>query len=283
MANERDELGKFVKGHKNLFTLHTEEAKKKISKAHENPIDKETLNMMYNIKKMSICKIAKELHRCRYTVSKYLQKYDINIDQSRRHKIYPNFDNIVEIAYVLGVVCGDGYITHNIKRRQHVIGLTAKDMPFIESFKESLEHVGLNSSICEDRCYYKLSANSILLYDFINKMKSDYNNIIEFCNTSEAKIQFIRGFYESEGHDRGNGRGMQMSNTEKNLLDLVKTFLLEALDIDAHYSTTGKTPDKTKDVYLLYIPSKYKQSFIEHVHPVIKVVDMTTIKDTPVE
>lgn len=266
--NERDITGKFVKGHTSLFRSHTDESKQKISKAREKPIDKSLLRTMYINKKMTTCEIANELSLCRGTVSKYLHKFNINIDRFR-YTIQPDFNNKSDIAYTLGVLHGDGSISFLKKRRQHIVSLTVKDKLFVESFKASLIRLGLSPSVCRDRSYYKLSATSKVLYNFIKVIKSDHVNLIDYCKTVTTKVQFIRGFYESEGHDRGHGRGLLMYNTDKQTLDVVKQFLVDSLNICAHYSTTNISDGK-KDVYLLYIPARYKSHFFKKVNPVVK-------------
>lgn len=268
MACERSIDGKFVKGHSNLFRHHTKESKRKISRSRERPIDQSVLHSMYIIKKMTMLEIANELNICRGTVSKYLHQFNIDTN-THRFTIQPDFENRVDIAYVLGVLHGDGSISLLKKRRQYIVTLTVKDILFVKSFKASLVRLKLNPSICRDRSYYKLSATSKLLYHFIKVIKLDRANLVSYCNTVATKVQFIRGFYESEGHDRGRGRGLLMFNTDKTTLDVVKLFLSDSLDIYAHYSTTHITEGK-KDVYRLYIPAKYKAHFFKKVKPVIK-------------
>lgn len=268
MVGERDITGKFVKEHKSLFKGHTDESKLKISKAVKKTIDENVLHAMYVTKKMTTSEIANELNLCRGTVSRCLQECNIKVDKSR-YTIQPDFNNKVDIAYTLGVLHGDGSISFLKKRRQHIVSLTVKDKLFVESFKASLIRLGLNPSICRDRSYYKLSATSKVLHDFIKVIKSDHVNLINYCKTVTTKIQFIRGFYESEGHDRGYGRGLLMFNTDKQTLDVVKQFLEDSIGICAHYSTTN-TSNGRKDVYRLYIPARFKSHFFKKVKPVIK-------------
>nr|WAI02718.1 MAG: helix-turn-helix domain-containing protein [Candidatus Methanoperedens sp.] len=273
MDNSRDQLGRFVKGHKQLLLKHTEETKLRISIANATPIDRRTLDRMYNKEDMSISDIAEELGVSRDTVSKYLHKHGIEVCVGREIEKRVEWSDVCTVSYILGVAFGDGSITHTSGNRSYVVSLTTKDGAFAESFEGSLKRVGLNPCVYRDRTYWKVVGHSRQLYKFVQSKKLHLEEVVEYCRSDESRVQFVKGFYESEGHDRGNGRGVKLNNTNRDVLEMVRMFLLESLDISAVYSTTTRNSaqnDRWKDVYTLYVPSRFKSLFMSRVKPVIK-------------
>lgn len=270
MDNNRDEIGRFIKGHSPLFLNHTEATKQRISKANETPISKGILGELYNKRKMSLVQISNKLNISRDTVSKYFHRHGFVLRSSESiNKIV--WAKTTNIAYILGVVFGDGSICHSVSNRGYIISLTTIDNVFARSFEYSLKEIGLTPLFYKDRCYFKVVAYSKLLYNFIKTTKIDHTKIKEYCKTDNLKIQFIKGFYESEGGDGGKGRGLRIFNTDKDILDIAQLFIFESLDITTNYFSTRKGLNGRKDVYILHIPSKFKTEFITKVKPVIKL------------
>ncbi len=132
------------------------------------------------------------------------------------------YENLTsEKAYIIGVLCGDGYLPRGRVRLSNV-----KDIDFIDYFKEQIEQqYGLNVHIyrCKDH-YFELVLSSILVYNDLiryDQTKEGYKTktwkiplqIIE-SNKESIKIAFLRGFIDSEASISHNQLMIYSSNKE---------------------------------------------------------------------
>jgi len=112
-----------------------------------------------------------------------------------------------ELAYVIGVVLGDGYVSKKrrvIKGYNHVrIGLEARDREFVEEFgrclAEVLDRRPIKPKYRDDVGKYVVEVKSKTLYELLRKpIKLDrLKSCIEHCERCVAA--FLRGFTHSEG------------------------------------------------------------------------------------
>jgi len=124
------------------------------------------------------------------------------------------------LSYILGVLCGDGYMDYNILRGNYHIGLSAIDKEFVVKFQLSLyEFFKLNSSN-EYRESRKINWSPQFITrlcskeacEFINSIgsfkKHNWNVPDIIKNSSqEIKCSFLKGFLDSEGEiDKAIGR-----------------------------------------------------------------------------
>ncbi len=132
------------------------------------------------------------------------------------------------LAYILGTIEGDGYISKN-----GVIGLGVIDKDFALVFKKSLKK--WSGFITTSRNYVlKDSGKTIWLVELYSKFvathlkKYNLNKIKKFINISEKyKKKFLRGIYDSEGcvPKDVKARRIIITNQNKILLQFCKDLL----------------------------------------------------------
>lgn len=142
------------------------------------------------------------------------------------------------LAYVLGVMLGDGSITSykHGKSISYVIHLSTIDKPFAETFISALKDIGLKTVLfyfypSKKKNWsnvYHVFANSKLFVEWYNSLTLE--EIESLINGYEA--EFIRGFYESEGSvslNPGNRKSwvISISNRDRNLLKFVEKILVK--------------------------------------------------------
>jgi len=197
-----------------------------------------------------------------------------------------------ELAYVIGVVAGDGYAFQ--KRRRHkgyhraIIGVKVKDWEFAEKFAECIGKV-LGREPPKPRFIkrdgiFEVRVDSKTLYELLKK-PTDINRIrqyVEHC--TRCICAFLRGFFDSEATIKsihGNG-DIGVFNTDKSLLEYVKD-LLNRLGIKTtgpklHVRAgtpikilrTGKTYFAKKDCYYLYVLAESRLRFYQLIGFTIK-------------
>ncbi|MFA5175755.1 MAG: LAGLIDADG family homing endonuclease [Candidatus Nanoarchaeia archaeon] len=140
-----------------------------------------------------------------------------------------------ELAYILGVIQGDGYVS--ISRTKGCAKLEAKDKDFVKNFKNKLSKWSGQKSyfnLRKDRNLYTATLNSLRASQFLKDF-----NIYNLSNTKkDIKISFLRGLFDSEGGVSGYNlstprtatRFIAFYNTDKDLIFLVKN-MLESLGI----------------------------------------------------
>jgi intein-encoded DNA endonuclease-like protein len=194
-----------------------------------------------------------------------------------------------ELAYVIGVVLGDGY--PKMKRRvikgyNYVwIGLKARDREFVEGFGRCLAKV-LGSRQIRPRYVkssgrYVVEAESKTLYELLRK-PVDLDRLrryIEHCGRCVAA--FIRGFADSEGCVEKSGY-IRIYNTDLRLLTYVKALLrrpnIESMvpKLNKRRGTlinnprTGKQYITNMDCYYIYIRASSNANFYKYIGFTIK-------------
>lgn len=167
-----------------------------------------------------------------------------------------------DLAYILGVLAGDGYMDYDDKRRNYHIGLSATDKEFVEKFKESLFNFFKMKSSNEfrksrkenwrDQHITRLCSKEAC--DFINsigKFKKDNWEVPELIKSSNRDVQcaFIKGFFDSEGEiDKQIGRVGATSMNLKGLNEIQR--LLGNLGIR---STIIKKKDNRINAHQKYV------------------------------
>lgn len=111
----------------------------------------------------------------------------------------------LELAYILGVMFGDGTLHFDEKKKDYVIRLDAIDKDFVERFSKYVSKVlGKDKfySVCQmgGRGYstiYSTRARSKELFYFIKDLKEDFEKVKHFAETYPK--EFIQGLADSEG------------------------------------------------------------------------------------
>lgn len=204
------------------------------------------------------------------------------------HVIQPNLDPSPELAYALGVICGDGWVAkHRHKSNgghEYGIYLKVTDETFAKEFHKTLGRLGLHprtrlfSPEREKRkAVYKVVAYSVNFYRQYIDGGSDWIRYI----AQQFPVDFLRGFYESEGSLKKIARWdrrsplkfrlaysyrLAVSNTNKELLELTEE-LLSNQGIRLKLWGPYYKGEKAKPLYHL---STNKQSDISHFLEVVK-------------
>jgi len=189
-------------------------------------------------------------------------KEKISKAKKGRYLVHPSFEATPSLAYVLGVLRGDGSIY--LHKKGADIRLTTASRDFAESFYRALREINLHPYMYKDRGkYYSVEASSKAFYNWYKEL--DLPAIEKLLDTEDKKIAFLRGFYESEGWC---GRDqVQIYNTDRNLIDLVKRILAD-LGFDFRISCRYR---QGKPLYTLYKHSrKVVKQFLALVRPCIK-------------
>jgi len=186
----------------------------------------------------------------------------------------PTLQPSKELAYILGVLKGDGYTS------KRSIGLCAKDEVFINSFAEALRRVDLEPHfyrVGPKEEYFDVRVHSKALSNWLRTLGlEDIEKLVQGEVFTRA---FIRGFYESEGcyhvqrYSHGNhvdtGVRVQMSNTDRELLELVQR-LLNEIGFDFRLSKCTSRPPLKQEYLLLISRKDIAEKFISTINPCIK-------------
>ena len=190
-----------------------------------------------------------------------------------------------ELAYVIGVVLGDGYA---YRRRRAIkgyrgitVGLKAKDKEFVEEFAKCLAKVLGREPIRIRREKsvegYVAEARSQTLYELLKK-PADLNKLkpyIEHCE--ECVAAFLRGFADSEGSVNKHGT-ISITNSDLGLLSyirgLLQRFGIESTEPKLQHPQGRRfyNPRRRKyytlkhDVYVLNIRASSSANFYKYIN-----------------
>jgi len=188
------------------------------------------------------------------------------------HRVRIDITPSEELAYIIGVLLGDGAVC----RRQ--VRLRTADIAFAKSFYDALKRVGFRPSLTieENRGFghnplYVTTASSV---DFVKWFKNLSMNDIEaiVLKTRSLAVSFVRGFYESEGcfkvEERGNPRAI-MSNTNAQIVNLVVK-AIRFIGFNAYIQGPYVTGQKYKPIFHIQVPRPESVSFVSELSPCIK-------------
>jgi intein-encoded DNA endonuclease-like protein len=194
-----------------------------------------------------------------------------------------------ELAYVIGVVLGDGY--PKMKRRvikgyNYVwIGLKARDREFVEGFGRCLAKVlgrrQIRPRYVKSSGRYVVEAESKTLYELLRK-PVDLDRLKKYVeHRGRCVAAFIRGFADSEGYVEKSGY-IRIYNTDLRLLTYVKALLrrpnIESMvpKLNKRRGTlinnprTGKQYITNMDCYYIYIRASSNANFYKYIGFTIK-------------
>lgn len=182
-----------------------------------------------------------------------------------------------ELAYLLGEIKGDGWIIWDQKRNAYGVALGSKEKKFADSFFQVVKDLGLHPKIYRHKDgMYRVRAYSKKLARWVQKI-----GLKEFLSGRQAKIAFLRGFYESEGSFSRNNHGkyekwmLSISNTDRELLGLARECLLELNLNFASYLAHKARNEFQKDVWQIATSNKGKiRNFLDLIRPCIKGDDL---------
>lgn len=201
-------------------------------------------------------------------------------------KIQPNLSPSPSLAYVCGVLLGDGVCCKSSQGRgkraaAYVVALEVTEKKFAQSFMEALQSLGLNPRMYHNKkkdkrqdTYY-VKAYSKRFYQWWTKQTLvDFEM---FFNEATLLKEFIRGFFESEGsyykRDYPNYQTFcHMTNTDYNIICLFKKALSQLSFRTSIHCHEEKRRNRKKFVYFLWILGGRNEhyKFIQLIKPCIK-------------
>jgi len=194
-----------------------------------------------------------------------------------------------ELAYVVGVVLGDGYVGKKSRVRKGyndvMIDLEAKDREFVEEFGRCLAKVlgrrPIRPRYVKSSGRYVVEVRSQTLYELLRK-PVDLKRLKKYFEHCERCVAaFLRGFADSEGSVDKRGY-IYIYNTDLRLLIYINE-LLRRLGIELtgprisfqrgtviHDPSTGKQYMAKKDCYYIYIRASSNANFYKYIGFTIK-------------
>lgn len=180
---------------------------------------RKVLYNLYITQKLSASTIAKKFRVSTIIVINWLNKYNVktrtHTESMNTYKIKEELANLrlkrptkkhenlsSEKSYILGVLCGDGYIDKKVIRLE-----IRKDEEFIKEFSECIEKVyGLKYEYkyYKKRNTFVLAISNMTMCKDLNKYGNfrtkTWNVPLEILNSNkEVMAKFLKGFYDSEG------------------------------------------------------------------------------------
>jgi len=178
--------------------------------------------------------------------------------------VEPDLTPSASLSYVLGVCFGDGSVfkTKSNGTVWYVVALGVKDKEFAEEFYNCLEDIGLNPKLIE-LDYYQVRAYSKKFHEwYLSKSTKDIEKLIS--EKRSFKISFIRGFYDSDGHQSLDKFALCMNNKNEKIIRLVRRI------IDSLGFNTSLNLQKNKCWTLNVLGgAKQKNRFIRLINPSI--------------
>jgi intein-encoded DNA endonuclease-like protein len=143
------------------------------------------------------------------------------------------------LAYILGVLKGDGFISKQIRKngnRMYKVILVTSSEIFAKVFANSLKRIGLHPWISKAKDtttsfgktkIIRVEACSLEFVEWYEKL--DFVHIRKLLNNKDLIRAFIRGFYDSDGTTGiyRSGSRVCFSNQSRELLEFIRSLLLE--------------------------------------------------------
>lgn len=192
-----------------------------------------------------------------------------------------------ELFYVLGALLGDGCAYHWKKKDYRIILLVGNN-EFTEKYADKLfKCTGKRVKPCINRNknVWQHKISNIQLFSLFKKIRINLaylNNLMKKGDHYKNSLQFIEGFFDAEGCVKTIKEKIRktpkicldITNTNFEILELVRKLLEEHLNIIAKYSIQkafiGKDGSLRQKIYHLRI---YKKEFIRKFF-----ANMSTIK-----
>jgi hypothetical protein len=228
---------------------------------------------------------TKGLCKSNITSFKKGHKWPHIIESKRKKKVIekltkkPNLEMTENLAYLLGLMKGDGFVSINKKSNAHIIGLSSVNKEISNNFSKALEKIGINSKIFEAYPYngiskqkqYRAIACSKIFVKWYKELKVD--NLELLLNTKEKITSFIKGFYEAEGtFYYGRIIHVAIENTDLELLVLIKK-LLEKINFRFNLNGPYKTNSFNRNYNRFRLKTANKEqvfTFLNAIKPIVK-------------
>lgn len=182
-----------------------------------------------------------------------------------------------ELAYVLGVMFGDGALSFNEKKQDYALALEAKDKDFVEKFAGCTSVLlGKEKPFCVCAAHeglFSTKARSKRLYYFVKSIKENFEVGKPFVEAFPA--DFVRGLADSEGTASFSSKTRRLClvvahSVNLELLKFTQELLWKKFAIQTELRRTktagmndsiinGRLIVRTKDLYALSIYKFDKQ------------------------
>lgn len=161
----------------------------------------------------------------------------------------PNLAVSPSLAYILGVLYGDGYAF--VHSHNYHIGLRVKDKEFALAFCTAMNEINLYPSVrFQEGKYYRTDVSSKRFFEWFKKLT--FGEVEQLITSHE--IEFIRGFYDSEGclspRSKCKTFRIYLANTNLELLYLIQK-LLSKFGFKNNIREDGGTFKKCYGLHLL--------------------------------
>lgn len=179
------------------------------------------------------------------------------------------------LAYILGVLLGDGYVSYTDKGN-YIVGLEVTDKKFADEFIKALNKLGLKT-----RCYtrkrmhwkihYCVYSYSKQLYKYVKNI--DYNSLYdELTKDINFVTSFLKGFYESEGSDFKYGKVILFNSNTDLIKFISKLIVFLGFKVSITYDKRKNVTHNRKMLYKLSVLGNHKEKlkFINLIKPIIK-------------
>ena len=221
--------------------------------------------------------LIQKLGRTRESIEQKARK----IGLYRRMNREPDLSMNEDLAYVLGVLKGDGCVG-KYKRRgrrnsyDYMIQLNTADETFALSFARALQRIGIKSHIDKNRWFHVEARSRKFVEWYRSLFIDDIERLLD--NDRNAIRGFIRGFYESEGIAYVRNKRMKkaaytetdihMYNTDLSLVLLVQRLLLK---LGFKFSIRAAMNHNPPYYILSSYSNERAKSFFAEINPCIKL------------
>jgi len=235
----------------------------------------EWLREEHIVKEKSVSRIAHEQGVSWSTIRYWLIKHKIPIQEyGNKNKQYPNLEPSPTLAYISGVLDGDGGISGD-----NHIKLGTKDFEFVKALKA----IGLKSNVIKNDCWVKnlkRQYRELLCYAYSAVFVDLYNGLTREQKEEIAEKhpeEYLKGFFESAGtyaiRTDGNAH-VYFNSFAYELLLMVQRLLTllgyESKIYESKYRGYFSGREKTGYKLALLGSSVKKYEFIKKLDPVIK-------------
>lgn len=181
-------------------------------------------------------------------------------------KYYPELIVSRDLAYIVGVLIGDGSVGNR------AIRFCTKDKPFANSFSAAMHNIGLPTKILRHTRYDKPKPLTTFDIQIRSSLFIAWYGQADFTLLAKQfPAAFTRGFYESEGYW---GHCIFFCNSDLLKLELVQSCLIDlgfrAYPIKQYiYPERGNVKNK-KPMYQFSVSMRDKVKFLDVISPCIK-------------
>lgn len=195
------------------------------------------------------------------------------------------------LFYVLGALIGDGCV-YNWKTTYHYVILIGDERFTSKYANKVVQCTGISTKnyIDRNKNIWFVRSNNLQLYLLFKKVREDLNYLNKLIKQSNEKsvLSFIEGFFDAEGcvkivkeEERKTPKiCLDITNTNFEMLELIRKLLKEYLGIEARYSSQaehmGKDGFMRQKVYHLRI---YKK---ESIRVLLENINTTKLKEEKV-